>query len=121
LKKDEKLIRTLRAAPARVLTFFGLGDIHGQISAITSNFSIQVSNDRFTSIICIMKKGPREPNKRETLNNSSKITRLRMEIFFGEYDMRKVPARERVDKIIRVLRNERDDVCNRILFGLQER
>ncbi len=32
-----------------------------------------------------------------------------MEIIFDEYDMRKLPPRERLDKIIQILRNERDE------------
>ncbi|HEU4483133.1 MAG TPA: hypothetical protein VFR65_08770, partial [Nitrososphaeraceae archaeon] len=47
--------------------------------------------------------------KGETLNNSSKITDLRMEFIFDEYDMRKLPPRMRLDKIIQILRNERDE------------
>ena len=32
-----------------------------------------------------------------------------MEIIFDEYDMRKLPPRERLDKIMKILRNERDE------------
>ena len=32
-----------------------------------------------------------------------------MEIIFDEYDMRKLPPRERLDKIIQIFRNERDE------------
>jgi hypothetical protein len=52
---------------------------------------------------------PSTKDKRETLNKSSKITGPRMEIIFDEYDMRKLPPRERLDKIIQILRNERDE------------
>ena len=34
---------------------------------------------------------------------------LIMEIIFDEYSMRKLPPRERLDKIIQILRNERDE------------
>lgn len=30
-----------------------------------------------------------------------------MEVIFDEYDMRKLPPRERLDKIIQILRNDR--------------
>jgi HEAT repeat protein len=55
------------------------------------------------------RREPRPKDKRETLNKSSKITGPRMEIIFDEYDMRKLPTRERLDKIIQILRNERDE------------
>jgi HEAT repeats len=45
----------------------------------------------------------------ETLNNSSKITGRRMEIIFDEYDMRKLPPRERLDKIKQILKNKGDE------------
>jgi hypothetical protein len=45
----------------------------------------------------------------ETLNNSSKIFGCRMEVIFDEYDTRKLPPRKRLDKIIQILRNERDE------------
>ena len=32
-----------------------------------------------------------------------------MQIIFDEYDMRKLPPRERLDKIIQILKNERDE------------
>jgi HEAT repeat protein len=51
----------------------------------------------------------RATNKRETLDNSSKKTGPNMEIIFDEYDMRKLPPRGRLDKIIQILRNERDE------------
>jgi HEAT repeat protein len=47
--------------------------------------------------------------KGEILNNSFKITDLRMEIIFDEYDMRELPPRMRLDKIIQILKNERDE------------
>jgi HEAT repeat protein len=55
------------------------------------------------------RREPRPKDKRETLNKSSKITGPRMEIIFDEYDMRKLPTRERLDKIVQILRNERDE------------
>jgi HEAT repeat protein len=50
-----------------------------------------------------------EPEQAINLNNSSKITDPLMEIIFDEYDMRKLPPRERLDKIIHILRNEIDE------------
>jgi HEAT repeat protein len=43
------------------------------------------------------------------LKYSSKITEPRMEVIFDEYDMRKLPPREQLDKITQILRNEKDE------------
>jgi HEAT repeat protein len=50
-----------------------------------------------------------EKGQARTLNNSYKISGLGLEIIFDEYDMRKLPPRERLDKIIQILRNEGDE------------